>query len=100
MVFKFPKAHWMYKNYPTTSVDKMIPRMRYEIPGEPIRVKGDTEWRRQLYGKHIRLKTIARSVNDLIRDERIQLSYWKAYEIRNYTERVMTRDCVSSASRA
>jgi len=89
MVFKFPKAHWMYKIYPTTRVDKMIPRMRYEIPVDPIKVRGGEEWRRQLFGKQMRLETIARSVNDLVRDERIHLTYYKAWEVRNYAERLI-----------
>ncbi|CAG2168557.1 unnamed protein product [Oppiella nova] len=68
MVYKFPKAHWMYKIYPTFH-------------------SGGEEWRRQLFGKQMRLETIARSVNDLVRDERIHLTYYKAWEVRNYAER-------------
>ncbi|CAG2183875.1 unnamed protein product, partial [Oppiella nova] len=67
----------------------MIPRMRYEIPVDPIKVRGGEEWRRQLFGKQMRLEAIARSVNDLVRDERIHLTYYKAWEVRNYAERLI-----------
>jgi len=37
---------------------------------------------------------IAKSLTDLIRDERIELTYHKAYEVRNYAERVSLKTCI------
>ncbi|XP_054156400.1 39S ribosomal protein L17, mitochondrial-like [Oppia nitens] len=89
MVYKFPIAHWMYKRYPTTSVDKLMPRMRYEIHKETIKVKSGPRWRRDILGPDARLKAIAASVTHLVREERIELGYWRGWEIRNYTERLI-----------
>ena len=71
-----------------TKVDKLIPRIRYEILDKEIKVRGDKEWRRQMFGPQIRLETIAKGVTQLIRDERVELTYFKAWEVRNYAERV------------
>ena len=64
--------------------------MRYEILDREIKLKSGPQWRRQLFGRQMRLKAIANSVNDLIREERVHISYFRGWEVRNYTERVGT----------
>src|SRR5690349_13016241 len=68
-----------------------MPKMPYEIPDKPIKVRGRSgeEHIRRLFPRQTRLKEIAKSVTSLINRERIKLSYFRAYETRNYTERVL-----------
>lgn len=67
-----------------------MPQIPYEIPNEPIKVRShrNEEHLRILFPHQQRLKTIAVSVTKLIDEERIELPYFRGYEIRNYTERV------------
>ena len=68
-----------------------MPQMPYVIPDKPINVKGGTglEHLRRLYAPQMRLKEIAKSVTMLVDEERIELPYYRGYETRNYTERVI-----------
>jgi len=72
-----------------------MPQMPYVIPNDPIKVRGhrDQEHLRRLFPFQMRLKEIAKSVNKLIDEERIELPYFRGYETRNYTERVFTSCC-------
>lgn len=45
-------------------------------------------FKRQTAGPQMRLLEIGRSLTKLVRDERVELPYYRAYEVRNYTERV------------
>lgn len=67
-----------------------MPQMPYEIPNKPIKVRSNSneEHLRRLFPHQQRLKAIAVSVTRLIDEERIELPYYRGYEVRNYTERV------------
>jgi hypothetical protein len=66
-----------------------MPRIPYVVPNEEIKVRGGSKHHLRLYfGRQMRLQEIAKSITQLIRDERIELSYYRAYEVRNYIERV------------
>lgn len=84
-------AKWIRKPFPTTPVDKLIPQMPYEIPDKPIKVRGgrNLEYLRRLFPHQERLRTIAKSVNKLIDEERVEFNYFRGYEVRNYTERLI-----------
>jgi len=93
-LFKMPRvliAKWFRRPFPTTEVTKLMPQMPYEIPDQPIKVRGRAgeEHIRRLFGKQTRLREIAKSVTSLIDKERVELSYFRAYETRNYTERLI-----------
>lgn len=68
--------------------------MPYVIPDKPIKVRGgrNIEHLRRLFPSQMRLISIARSVNKLIDEERVEFSYYRGYEVRNYTERVIIYD--------
>ncbi|KAH9401284.1 54S ribosomal protein L17 mitochondrial [Tyrophagus putrescentiae] len=84
-------AKWHHKRFPTTEIKKLIPQMPYQIPEHPIRVRSGTgeEHLRRLFPRQLRLKEIAKSVTKLVDQERIELPYFRAYETRNYTERLI-----------
>ena len=66
-----------------------MPQIPYVVPDQEIKVRGSSKhWLRLHFGRQMRLQEIAKSITQLIRDERIELSYYRAYEVRNYTERV------------
>lgn len=71
-----------------------MPQMPYKIPDKPIKVRGGThlEHLRRLFVEQMRLKEIAKTVTKLIDQERIELPYYRGYETRNYTERVIHRN--------
>ena len=74
--------------------------MPYQIPDHPIRVRSGTgeEHLRRLFPRQLRLKEIAKSVTKLVDQERLELPYFRAYETRNYTERVRGQCFVYSTS--
>ena len=71
-------------------VGKLMPQMPFDIPDKPIKVRGgrDLEHFRRVFPWQMRLKAIATTVNQLIDQERIEVPYFRGYEVRNYTERV------------
>jgi hypothetical protein len=74
-----------------------MPRIPYVVPNDEIKVRGGSKHYLRLYfGRQMRLQEIAKSVTQLIRDERIELSYYRAYEVRNYTERVSLQSFIFS----
>lgn len=74
--------------------------MPYAIPDKPIKVRGgrNLEHLRREFSGQMRLKAIAKSVTKLIDEERIELAYFRAYEVRNYTERVDRNQVVNLSS--
>lgn len=82
-------SHFAYSYQ--TEIGKLMPQMPYKIPDKPIKVRGGThlEHMRRLFMEQMRLKEIAKSVTKLIDEERIELPYYRGYETRNYTERVI-----------
>lgn len=71
-----------------------MPQIPYEIPNEAVKIRGGRhiEHLRRLFPSQMRLLEIARSVNQLIDQERVEFSYYRGYEVRNYTERVIIND--------
>ena len=67
-----------------------MPATPFQILNGPIKVRGGTgeEHLRRLFPRQMRLKEIAKSVTALVDQERIEMAYFRAYETRNYTERV------------
>lgn len=65
--------------------------MPYVIPDKAIKVRGgrNLEHLRRIFPYQMRLIAIAHSVNRLIDQERVEFSYYRGYEVRNYTERVI-----------
>lgn len=79
------KEKWIIQSSPTTKVKKLIPKLPFEVPPKRFNIRGGPY---HLRGPHTRLLSIAFSVSKLIELERIETGFYRAYETRQYTERV------------
>lgn len=64
--------------------------MPFEILDKPVKIRGGTrtEHLRRILPHRMRLMEIAKSVTQLIDEERVEFSYYRGYEVRQYAERV------------
>ncbi|KAF7487914.1 39S ribosomal protein L17 [Sarcoptes scabiei] len=85
-------AKWRRMRFPTTEVQKLIPQMPFEILDKPVKIRGGTrtEHLRRILPHRMRLMEIAKSVTQLIDEERVEFSYYRGYEVRQYAERLIS----------
>ncbi|KAI1278039.1 39S ribosomal protein L17, mitochondrial [Halotydeus destructor] len=75
-----------HPHYPTTSTKKLIPALNADVPVGLKPRRANTLWVKGVEG---RLEILSWRMTDLVKNERIELMYHQADELRPYAERLI-----------